>query len=64
MVSNIEIERVKLELTKGQMAAELGVSDKTYHKYVHGGSIPSSVILKLVGMTGKTAGYLLNLEPA
>ncbi len=64
MVSNIEIERVRLELTKGQMAAELGVSGKTYRNYIRGGSIPSGVLLKLVGMTGKTAGYLLGLEPA
>lgn len=63
-VSNIEIERVKLGLTKGQMAKTLGVTGKTYLKYINGGSIPSDLLNKLADMTGMTTDYLLNRASA
>lgn len=63
-VSNIEIERVKLGLTKGQMAQALGVTGKTYHGYISGSNIPSSKLAQLADMTGMTTDYLLNRASA
>ena len=59
---NIEAERARLGLTKTEICAELGITDKTYRSYIDGGPIPSPILEKLRDMTGKTMEYLLNLE--
>lgn len=56
---NIEAERGRLGMTKEQMCAALGVSSKTYLSYIRGGTIPSTVLVKLREMTGKSTDYLL-----
>jgi len=58
---NIEAERARLQMTKEQMCAELGITNKTYLSYIRGGSIPSTVLVKLSEMTGKSTDYLLGL---
>ena len=59
--ANIEAERGRLGMTKEQMCAALGVTSKTYLKYIRGGTIPSTVLEKLRNMTGKSTDYLLGL---
>lgn len=60
---NIEAERARLQMTKEQMCAALGITAKTYNAYIGGDhAIPSTVLEKLRAMTGKSIDYLLNLE--
>jgi len=59
---NIEAERARLGLNKGQMCEALGVTSKTYISYINGGNIPSDVLVKLHEMTGKSVDYLLGLS--
>lgn len=59
--TNIEAERGRLQMTKGQMCNALGVTAKTYNGYIRGNPIPSSVLEKLHNMTGKSVDYLLGL---
>lgn len=58
---NIEAERARMGMTKGQMCEALGVTSKTYISYIEGGNIPSSALEKLREMTGKSIDYLLGL---
>ena len=44
---NIEAERARMGMTKGQMCEALGVTSKTYISYIEGGNIPSSALEKL-----------------
>ena len=44
---NIEAERGRLGMTKGEMCAALGITDKTYRAYINGRPIPSSILEKL-----------------
>lgn len=58
---NIEAERGRLQMTKGQMCDALGVTLKTYNGYIRGGPVPSTILEKLRAMTGKSIDYLLGL---
>lgn len=59
---NIEAERGRLQYTKTDMCRELGVTMKTYNGYIHGSTIPSTVLEKLKVLTGKSVDYLLGLS--
>lgn len=59
--TNIEAERGRLQMTKGQMCEELGVTLKTYNGYIKGQAIPSNKLEKLRTLTGKSVDYLLGL---
>ena len=59
---NIEAERARLALTKEQLCGKLGITYKTYQSYLGGNAIPSTVLVKLRALTGKSIEYLLNLE--
>ena len=59
---NIEAERARLGLTKTELCAELGITDKTYRSYIAGGTIPSAILEKLSDMTGRSVDYLLSRE--
>lgn len=59
---NIEAERARLQMTKEQMCAALGVTGKTYNSYIDGNTMPSTVLEKLRAMTGKSIDYLLGYE--
>jgi DNA-binding XRE family transcriptional regulator len=59
--TNIEAERGRMQMTKGQMCDALGVTLKTYNGYIDGNPIPSTVLEKLRNMTGKSVDYLLGL---
>ena len=60
--NNIEAERGRLGMTKSSMCAELGITLKTYNRYINGGAIPSSALEKLRDMTGCSVDYLLGMN--
>lgn len=64
MRTNIEAERGRLQMTKSQMCAALGITNKTYNAYLRGRDIPSSVLEKLRSLTGCSVDYLLGLNNA
>lgn len=59
---NIEAERGRLQMSKGEMCAVLGVTLKTYNSYIRGTAIPSTILEKLRGLTGCSVDYLLGLD--
>lgn len=59
---NIEAERGRMQMSKGEMCAALGVTLKTYNSYIRGAAIPSTILEKLKGMTGCSVDYLLGLD--
>lgn len=59
---NIEAERGRLQMTKGDMCKALGVTLKTYNCYIRGAAIPSTVLEKLKSLTGCSVDYLLGLN--
>ena len=62
MRTNIEAERGRLMMNKQDMCAALGVTLKTYSSYINGGNIPSSILIRLKQLTGKSIDYLLGLD--
>ena len=58
---NIEAERGRLQLTKGEISKILGVTPKTYNGYIAGSPIPSNVLEELHRITGCSIDYLLGL---
>lgn len=60
---NIEAERVRLQLTKEEISARLGVASKTYTNYVRGETpIPSDVLIKMATLFRCKTDYLLGLD--
>lgn len=60
MLSSIEAERVRRQLTKEEMAKELGVSLKTYYNWIsEEADMPTSFLIKMSNMFGTTTDYLL-----
>lgn len=60
--TNIEAERARLQMTKREIAARLGITDSTYRAYINGSPIPSDILEKLHVLTGASIDYLLNLK--
>lgn len=56
---NIEAERARLGMSKAQLCAALGITDKTYRGYINGSPIPSTILEKLRELTGKSLDYLM-----
>lgn len=61
MKTNIEAERGRLCMTKLEICAALGVTPKTYNRYIQGAPIPSDILEALHQMTGRSVDYLLGL---
>lgn len=60
---NIEAERARLQLTKEEISARLGVTSKTYTNYVRGETpIPSDVLIKMATLFRCKTDYLLGLN--
>lgn len=59
---NIEAERGRLQMTKGQMCGQLGITAKTYNRYISGAPIPSDVLEALRSLTGRSIDYLLGYD--
>ena len=62
MRNNIEAERGRLGMTKGEMCKALGITAKTYNNYISGSPIPSSVLETLRKITGRSIDYLLGVR--
>ena len=62
MRNNIEAERGRLGMTKGDMSKALGITTKTYNSYIGGAPIPSSVLETLRTLTGCSIDYLLGVR--
>ena len=62
MRQNIEAERGRLGMTKGEMCKALGITAKTYNSYISGSPIPSSVLETLRAITGCSIDYLLGIR--
>ena len=62
MRNNIEAERGRLGMTKGDMSKALGITTKTYNSYIGGAPIPSSVLETLQTRTGCSIDYLLGVR--
>lgn len=58
---NIEAERARHQLTKTDVARELGVSERTYYNYLRGTPIPGPALVILAKLFGTTTDYLLGL---
>lgn len=61
MLTNIEAERGRLQLTKEEISKNLGITSKTYLAYIRGKPIPSNVLIKMSRMFGRSVDYLLGL---
>ncbi|MCI9197745.1 MAG: helix-turn-helix transcriptional regulator [Lachnospiraceae bacterium] len=60
MLRSVEAERVRRQLTKEEMAKELGVSLKTYYNWISEETdMPISFLIKMSNMFGTTTDYLL-----
>lgn len=60
MLSNIEKERVRNQLSKEELSEKIGVSLKTYYNWVNEETdIPSSALLNLSSLFNTDVGYLL-----
>lgn len=63
MKQNIEIERVKARMKKGQVAKAIGVTNSTYTNYVNElRPIPSDMLEALSDLFGVSCDYLLGRE--
>ena len=59
---NIEAERGRLQMTKGQMCAALGIPLKTYNRDIRGAMIPSPGLEALHQITGSSFDDLLGIQ--
>lgn len=63
MLENIEAERGRLQLTKNQVAAELGITGRTYSNYINEETpIPSDVLIRMAKLFRCSTDYLLGLK--
>ncbi len=63
MNMNIEAERARNRLTMEDMAAKLGICQKTYSNYVKGiVPIPSNILIKMSRMFNCSVDYLLGID--
>lgn len=63
MLTNLEVERARQQLTKAEVAKQLGVSAKTYSSYVAEKTpIPSGALLILSKLFKCRIDYLLGVS--
>jgi len=63
MLLNLEAERVRRNMSRHDVAGLLGISYKTYVKYINEeSSIPSKLLVKLSDAFDCTVDYLLSLS--
>lgn len=57
---NIEAERARKQLTKEALASKLGITSRTYVKYIRGETpIPSNTLLDMADLFQCSTDYLL-----
>lgn len=60
---NIEVERVRQQLTKAELATRIGITPRTYGNYIRGETqIPACVLIKMALLFHCTTDYLLGLD--
>lgn len=59
MLKNIEAERSRNAMTKYALSEKLGISQTTYNHYIHGGNIPSGILVRMSELFGCSVDYLL-----
>ncbi|MBM6830352.1 helix-turn-helix transcriptional regulator [Anaerotignum lactatifermentans] len=60
MLVNIEVERVRNQMTKEELAKEIGITLKTYYNWINGvTAIPSTKLQKMAKFFGVKMEYLL-----
>ena len=64
MKSNIEAERARLRLTREALCQKLGITSKTYSRYINGNPIPSPVLIKMAKLFECSTDYLLGIKPS
>lgn len=62
MRMNIEAERARAGMTKNELSEKLGISQKTYVKYVNGSPISSDVLEKMAELFNCSIDYLLGID--
>lgn len=63
MYQNIEAERARYKMTQQELANALGVSLRTVQYWLRGKKdIPSSALIQMAKMWGKSIDYLLGLK--
>lgn len=61
--NSIEAERARNGMTKEELAAQIGISTKTYYNWLNGTNpIPSTALIKMSDIFGVTIDYLLNRD--
>ena len=62
MLVNIEAERVRKQMTKEELAKEIGVTTKTYYNWINESvDIPSSKLHSMANLFNVSMEYLLGL---
>lgn len=61
MRSNIEAERGRAGMSKTTLCKKVGITAKTYNRYLDGGAIPSNKLLCMADIFGCSVDYLLDL---
>jgi len=61
---NIEAERARLGMSKEKLSKELGISSKTYNKYIGGSPISSDILLRMAELFNCSTDYLLGRNSA
>lgn len=62
MRMNIEAERARLGMTKNELSQKLGVSQRTYVKYINGSAISSDVLERMATLFNCSVDYLLGID--
>lgn len=62
MRMNIEAERARLGLTKNELSLKLGISQRTYGKYINGSSISSDILERMAVLFNCSVDYLLGID--
>lgn len=59
---NIELERIKTDLSKTKFVKNVGVTLQTYKNWQASGNIPSSKIVQMSELFGCTTDHLLGID--
>lgn len=61
LYANIEAERLRVGMSKGDLSDEVGITSRSYYNYIHGiNPIPSKVLIKFSRLFNCSVDYLLS----
>lgn len=61
---NIDVERVRKNMTRAELAAQLGVGRRTLYNWIESGNIPEAQLTNMSLLFGCSVDYLVGVEPA